>query len=71
MFSFVEDKLVYYKLFFALGSHIDDDVNVQGKIEDGTRDTLEDYLQPEFWTRCMTLHPNGISSSEIIAALYI
>lgn len=44
MFSFVEDKLVYYKLFFALGSHIDDDVNVQGKIEDGTRDTLEDYL---------------------------
>ena len=42
VFSFVEDKLVYYKLFLALGSHIDDDVIVQGKIEDGTRDTLED-----------------------------
>ena len=71
MFSFIEDKLVYYKLFFTLGTHIDDDVIVQGKIEDGTGDTFEDYLQSEIWTRCTTLHVNGISSSEIIEALYI
>ena len=43
---FVQDNLVYYKLFFALGIRIDVDVIVQGKGETGIGDTIEDYLEP-------------------------
>ena len=65
---FVQDNLVYYKLFFALGIRIDDDVIAQGKGEAGIRDTIEDYLEPEFRARCEAVYPNGIDSSEIIEA---
>ena len=65
---FVQDNLMYFKLFFALGIRIDDDVITQGKGEAGTRDTKEDYLEPEFRARSGAVYPNGIGSSEIIEA---
>ena len=65
---FVQDNLVYYKLFFALGIRIDDDVIAQGKGEAGIRDTKEDYIEPEFRARSGAVYPNGIGSSEIIEA---
>ena len=66
-FSF-EDKLVYYKLLFALAIRIDDDVG-HGKREAGIGDTVDDYIEPEFCTRCERVYPNGIGSCEIIEAL--
>ena len=59
---------MYYKLFFALGIRIDDDVFAQGKGEAGIGDTIEDYLEPEFRARCEAVYPNGIDSSEIVEA---
>ena len=60
---FVQDNLVYYKLFFPLGIRIDDDVIAQGKREAGIEDTIEDYLEPEFCARYEAVYPNGIDSS--------
>ena len=45
---FDENNLAYYKLFFALGIRIDDDVIAQEKGEVGIGVTIEDYLEPDF-----------------------
>ena len=45
---FDENNLAYYKLFFALGIRIDDDVIAQEKGELGIGVTIEDYLEPDF-----------------------
>ena len=69
---FIQDNLVYCKLFFALGICIDDDVIAQGKGEAGIRDTIEDYFEPDFHARCEAVYPNEIDSNEIIEAfLYL
>ena len=65
---FVQDNLVYYKLFFAPDIRIDDDVIAQGKGEAGVRDTIEDCLELEFRARYEAVYPNGIDSSEITEA---
>ena len=44
--------MAYYKFFFALGIHIDDDIIAQGKREAGIGDNIDDNLEPEFRTRC-------------------
>ena len=45
---FDENNLAYYKLFFALGIRIDDDVIAPEKGELGIGVTIEDYLEPDF-----------------------
>ena len=64
----VKDKLANYKLFFALGIRIDDDVLAKGKREAGIGDTIEDYLEPEFRAACKAVHPDRIDNKEIIEA---
>ena len=60
---FVQDNLVYYKLFIALGIRIDDEVIAQGKGEAGIGDTIDDYFEPKFRARSEAVYPNGIDSS--------
>ena len=42
---------MYYKILFARGIRIDDDVIAERKEEARMRDTIEEYLEPEFRTR--------------------